>query len=91
MLIFRLNFERFSFQLLYLIMFFDLFYRGKSTLSQTQVVNIQHAVLMLLVVTLLMKENLLRFESEMAHLVLTEPGELMHPLPLCATASPGSL
>lgn len=46
---------------------------------------------MLLVVTLLMRENLLHFESEVAHLVLTEPGELMLPLPHCATASPGCL
>lgn len=27
------------------------------------------------------EENLLHFESEMGLLVLTEPGELMHPLP----------
>lgn len=56
MLIFRLNFEIFSFQLLYFIMVLIFSVGGKTPLSQMQAVNIQHTVLMLLVLILLMKK-----------------------------------
>lgn len=91
MLIFRLNFEIFSFQLLYFIMDLISSVGGKNNpfpnisgkyIAHSTNVACNNSTL---------EENLLHFESEMGLLVLSKPGELMYPLPHCATASPDSL